>query len=34
MNGNGQILFDEIQAKYDAKNHPEVKFYILYLFLF
>ena len=24
INGNGEISFDEIQAKYNAKNHPEV----------
>ena len=24
INGNGEISFDEIQTKYNAKNHPEV----------
>ena len=24
LNGNGEISFDELQAKYSAKNHPEV----------
>ena len=24
INGNGEISFDEIQAKYNAQNHPEV----------
>ena len=24
INGNGEISFDELQAKYSAKSHPEV----------